>query len=82
LKEAIQMYLFAPPAAKVVELQLAGTKIGDHGVLPVGQPDGQARDFAAKEPGLAFDWLGQAQAFAGLTDGGSITNLGLNGHDV
>ena len=76
------MGLVAPPAAEVVELDLAGGEVGHHGVNPIGQLYGQPFDFAAEELGLALHRRGQVQALAGGPDGGSVLDLRLYLNDV
>ena len=82
LEEAIEVLLVAPPPAKVVVAELARRQIGDHRILPAGQLHDQALDFAAEEPGLALDGLGQRQTLARGPDGGGVPDLGLDDDDV
>ena len=48
LQEAVEAILLAPPAAEVVVAEVAGAQVGDYGVLPLGQLDGEPLDFAAE----------------------------------
>jgi len=71
-----------PPAAKVIVLDLATSRIADDGVSPVRQFHCQTFDFAAIEIGFALQRLGQVQALTGRADGGCVLHLRLNLDDA
>ena len=76
------MLLVAPAAFVVVVADLAGGRVDDDRVEPVGQADEQAGGLAAEELGRALDRLGQGEPAAGRRDRGGVADLGLDGHDV
>jgi hypothetical protein len=82
LQEAVEVLLIAPTAAEVVELDLASGGVADDRVNPIRQLHGQVGDFAAEELGRTLLRRGQAQALAGSSDGGGVTNLRFDNNEM
>jgi DNA invertase Pin-like site-specific DNA recombinase len=82
LNQPVEVPLVAPLAAEVVVADDPGGGVDDDRVLPVGEPDEQARGLAAVKPRGAVGGLGEAQPAAGRGDGGRVAELGLDLDEV
>jgi hypothetical protein len=78
----MEMLLVAPGSFVIVVAGLAGGRVEDDRVEPVGQLDDQPGDVAAVDLGRALDRLGQCEPAAGRRDRSLVADLGLDGDDV
>jgi len=82
LDESVEVLLFTPPAAVVVEADLSAIELTHGWIAPVGQLNAEASDLAAEQSVGALDGLWQPEAITRRTNRDRITHFGLDFHDV